>query len=70
MCLCRKIVRRSGMAMDLGQMLTCLDIFADVELLTLERRHKDLIITLSAPGQKADLSSSGTMQSLLLGKES
>ena len=69
-CLCRKIVRRSGMAMDLGQMLTCLDIFADVELLTLERRHKDLIITLSAPGQKADLSSSGTMQSLLLGKES
>ena len=69
-CLCRKIVRRSGMAMDLGQMLTCLDIFADVALLTLEHRHKDLIITLSAPGQKADLSSSATMQSLLLGKES
>ena len=69
-CLCRKIVRRSGMAMDLGQMLTCLDIFADVALLQLERRHKDLIITLSAPGQKADLSSSVTMQSLLLGKES
>ena len=69
-CLCRKIVRRSGMAMDLGQMLTCLDIFADVALLQLERRHKDLIITLSAPGQKADLSSSATMQSLLLGKES
>ena len=69
-CLCRKIVRRSGMAMDLGQMLTCLDIFADVELLQLERRHKDLIITLSAPGQKADLGSSATMQNLLLGKES
>ena len=51
-------------------MLTCLDIFADVALLQLERRHKDLIITLSAPGQKADLSSSATMQSLLLGKES
>ena len=69
-CLCRKIVRRSGMSMDLGQMLTCLDIFADVALLRVERRHKDLIITLSAPGQKADLSSSATMQKLLLGKES
>ena len=69
-CLCRKIVRRSGMAMDLGQMLTCLDIFADVALLKLERQHKDLIITLSEPGRKADLASSATMQSLLLGKES
>ncbi len=69
MCLCRKIVRRSGIPMDLGQMLTCLDIFADVALLTLERQHKDFIITLAAPGQKADLNSSHTMQ-LLQGKES
>ena len=69
-CLCRKIVRWSGIPMDLGQMLTCLDIFADVALMKLERRHKDLIITLAAPGQKADLNSSRTMQKLLQGKES
>ena len=70
MCLCRKIVRRSAMAMSLSQMLTCLDIFADVELLSLERQHKNLIITLAAPDQKADLMSSRTMQDLLQGKES
>ena len=69
MCLCRKIVRRSGLSMSLSQMLVCLDIFADVELLAVERQHKNLIITLAAPGQKADLSSSRTMQ-MLQGKES
>ena len=70
MCLCRKIVRRSGMAMDLSQMLTCLDIFADVGLLEIERQHKNLMITLAAPDRKADLMSSRTMQDLLQGKES
>ena len=70
MCLCRKIVRRSGIPMNLSQMLVCLDIFSEVALLQLERQHKNLIITLAAPGQKADLSSSHTMQKLLQGKES
>ncbi len=70
MCLCRKIVRRSGIPMDLGQLLTCLDIFADVQLLSLQHQHKDLIITLAAADRKADLQSSTTMQRLLQGKES
>ncbi len=69
-CLCRKIVRRAGIALDLDQMLTCLDIFADVELLRIDRQHKNITITLSAPAAKADLSGSRTMQQLLQGKES
>ena len=69
MCLCRKIVRRAQLPLDLGQLLTCLDIFSEVELLTLERQHKYLIITLAAPDQKADLNASPTMR-LLQGKES
>jgi hypothetical protein len=69
MCLCRKIVRKAGIPMGLSQLLVCLDIFADVNLLTVERQHKNLIITLAAPGRKADLNTSRTMQ-MLQGKES
>ena len=70
MCLCRKIVRWSGMPLSLGQLLTCLDIFADVKLLSLEQKHKYITIHLTAPNGKADLSTSRTMQRLLQAKES
>ncbi len=71
-CLCRKIVRWSGKPLSLGQLMTCLDIFRDVELLQIHRHHKYITIRLT-PGQvKADLSKSQTMQQLLhaTGKES
>ena len=70
MCLCRKIVRWSGLPMDLGQLMTCLDIFADVELLRLTRQHKHITIHLSQVSGKADLNQSQTMQLLLQAKES
>ena len=69
-CLCRKIVRRSGIPLDLGKMLVCLDIFADVGLLRLQRLSKHLQIQLSNNGEKADLQQSATMQRLLRVKES
>ncbi len=69
-CLCRKIVRRSGEAMDLSQLLTCLDIFADVGLLQLQRQTKHLHIRLTTVNGKADLQQSATMQRLLQLKES
>jgi single-stranded-DNA-specific exonuclease len=69
MCLCRKIVRWSGIPLSLGKMLTCLDIFADVKLIELHRLHKYLSIHLAQPAQKADLNHSRTMQLLLQGKE-
>ena len=69
-CLCRKIVRRSGHPMSLGQMLACLDIFRDVRLLTIERQHKYITICLTPGSQKADLTQSETMQQLLRLKES
>ena len=69
-CLCRKIVRWSGVSLSLGQMLTCLDIFRDVELLQLQREHKHLLITLTPGREKADLTTSRTMQILLQAKES
>ena len=47
MCLCRKIVRWSGQPLNLGQMLTCLDIFRDVGLLTVQRQHKYVSIRLT-----------------------
>ena len=50
MCLCRKIVRWSGQPLNLGQMLTCLDIFRDVGLLTVQRQHKYVSIRLT-PGE-------------------
>ena len=70
MCLCRKIVRWSGCSLSLGQLLTCLDIFADVKLLELQQHHKYLIIRLTNSGEKADLSASQTMQRLRQAKES
>ena len=69
MCLCRKIVRWSATPLSLGQMLTCLDIFADVGLLQVQRQHKYLSITLTPGNQKADLTTSATMQALLRMKE-
>ena len=70
MCLCRKIVRWSGLPLSLGQLLPCLDIFADVKLLTMEQKHKYITIHLTASGGKADLGTSRTMQRLLQVKES
>lgn len=70
MCLCRKIVRWSGKPLSLGQMLTCLDIFRDVGLLTVQRQHKYVSIRLTPGEGKADLTQSQTMQRLLHAKES
>ena len=68
-CLCRKIVRWSNTAMELGQLLTCLDIFSDVGLLDIQRQHKHLTIMQIPTTQKADLNESPTMQRLLAAKE-
>ena len=69
-CLCRKIVRRSGRPLSLGKLLTCLDIFADVGLLKHQRLHKYILIELNRSSGKADLTKSKTMQHLLRMKES
>ena len=69
-CLCRKIVRWSGMELSLGQLMTCLDIFRDVGLLHQQRHHKYLILTLTPGSEKADLNESATLQLLLRAKES
>ena len=68
-CLCRKIVRWSGCPLSLEQLLTCLDIFADVGLIQIQRLHKYIIIRLIPSESKADLSASQTMQRLLAAKE-
>ena len=70
MCLCRKIVRWSGVPLSLGKMLTCLDIFADVGLLSVQRLHNTIIIQLTQGAGKADLTQSRTMQLLMQVKES
>ena len=70
MCLCRKIVRWSGKPLNLGQLMTCLDIFSDVGLLNVQRLHKYIAIQLTPGSEKADLSQSRTMQTLLHLKES
>ena len=70
MCLCRKIVRRSGMPLALGQMMVCLDIFRDVNLITLEHKHKYISLCLVPQQEKADLMQSRTMQRLNAAKES
>lgn len=69
-CLCRKIVRWSGQPMALGQMLTCLDIFRDVGLLSIQRVRNDLAIRLTPGKEKADLNESQTLQRLQKAKES
>ena len=68
-CLCRKIVRKYGVPVSLGQMLTCLDMFADVGLLALERQNKYILVRPLPVTQKADLTKSETMQLLLRVKE-
>lgn len=70
MCLCRKIVRWSGVPLSLGQMMTCLDIFSDVGLIEIQRLRKYITIHLVPRQQKADLSQSQTIQRLLRAKES
>ena len=70
MCLCRKIVRWSGVPLSLGQLLTCLDIFRDVGLLQIHRIHRHITIHLTPGNKKADLNQSQTMQILLRAKES
>ena len=69
-CLCRKIVRRSGRPLSVGKLLTCLDIFADVGLLSTHRLHKYIRIDLAHTSGKADLNQSTTMQLLLHAKGS
>ncbi len=69
-CLCRKIVRWSGVSLSLGQLMTCLDIFGDVGLLKNTRLHKYLVLELTPGTTKADLNESQTMQRLLRAKES
>ena len=70
MCLCRKIVRWSGAPLSLGRLLTCLDIFSDVGLLSARRLHNTITIQLTQGAGKADLTQSRTMQRLLQVKES
>ena len=67
-CLCRKIVRWADISLSLGQLLTCLDIFADVGLLEVQRLHKHITIRLIPTAQKADLNTSQTMQLLISAK--
>ena len=69
-CLCRKIVRWSGKPLHLAQLLTCLDIFRDVGLLSTRRMHKYITIRLTPGDTKADLNESQTLQQLLRAKES
>ena len=69
-CLCRKIVRRSGRPLSVGKLLTCLDIFAEVGLLSTHRLHKYIRIDLAHTSGKADLNQSTTMQLLLRAKGS
>ncbi len=63
-CLCRKIVRWSGMPLELGKLLTCLDIFADVGLLEVQRLRKYMVIRIIPRQDKADINTSRTMQRL------
>ena len=69
-CLCRKIVRWSGQSLDAAQLMICLEIFADVGLLTLDRHHNYVSLRLAAPTEKADLNTSQTLQHLQRAKES
>ena len=68
-CLLRKIVRWSGQSLTLGKLLVCLDVFRDVGLIEIQRLHKHMVITLLPCQQKADLTTSKTMQILMAAKE-
>ena len=70
MSLCRKIARWTNKALSLEKMLTCLDIFADVGLIKMERQHKYILVRADRNAQKTDLNLSPTMQRLLQAKES
>ena len=70
MCLCRKIVRWSGLPLSLGQLLTCLDVFRDVALLQLQQQHRYIYVELTPGTQKADLNESQTLRLLVQAKES
>lgn len=63
-CLCRKIVRWTGLPLSLGKMMVCLDIFCDAGLIRMKKLHKYMEICLVPTQQKADLSQSRTMQRL------
>ena len=65
MCLCRKLVRWANQPMSLEQMLVCLDIFADVGLLKVQRLHKYITVSLIPREGKADVNESPTMKRLL-----
>ncbi len=69
LCLCRKIVRWTQQPLSLGQMLTCLDIFADVGLLRLEKEMRMLTVQALPSQEKRDLKESQTMKRLLAAKE-
>ena len=69
LCLCRKIVRWSDRDLSLGQLMTCLDVFADVELLQIRRHPKHMTIRLVQTDVKRDLNESPTMQRLQAAKE-
>ena len=69
LCLCRKIVRWTGRPMSLGQFLTCLDIFTEVNLIETRRLRGVMSIRLIPCETKADLNSSPTMRQLLQAKE-
>ena len=69
MCLCRKIVRWADTPLSLSTLLTCLDIFQDVELLQVQHLQKYITIRLLHRQDKADLTQSQTMQRLLQAKE-
>ncbi len=69
-CLCRKIVRWSGSALSLSQLMTCLDIFREVGLLKTQRLNKYIVITLTPGPGKTDINASQTLQLLLRAKES
>ena len=70
MSLCRKIARWTNKALSLEMMLTCLDIFADVGLIKMERQHKYILVRADRNAEKTDLNLSPTMQRLLQAKES
>ena len=69
-CVCRKIVRWSGKPLSLGQLMTCLDVFRDVDLLQMQKLHKYLSIRLTPGPGKTDLNDSPTLQRLTQAKES
>ena len=69
-CLCRQVVRRTGIPMSLGKLMACLEIFSDVGLLQIQRYRKYIILHPVSRSEKADLNQSRTMQRLMAAKES